>query len=102
MRANKVGVGDLKKAIFLDRDGVLNHVKLKNGKPHPPANLDELVIPEDVPGALSLLKSQGYLLVGATNQPDVARGITTKATVEIMHAKLMNVLPLDEIRVCYH
>lgn len=102
MRANKMGVCYLKKAIFLDRDGVLNHVKLKQGKPYPPNNLHELTIPEDVPNALSLLKSEGYLLIGATNQPDVARGVTTRSIVEAIHDVLMAVLPLDEIRVCYH
>ncbi len=97
-----MGVCYLKKAIFLDRDGVLNQVILKNGKPYSPANLHELSIPEDVPHALAILKSQGYLLIGATNQPDVARGITTQDAVNSIHEKLMTVLPLDEIRVCYH
>lgn len=97
-----MGVRGLKKAIFLDRDGVLNQVKLRDGKPYPPANLQELIIPEDVPDALTLLKSQDYLLVGATNQPDVARGITSRDIVQAIHTQLMALLPLDEIRVCYH
>ncbi len=91
-----------KKAIFLDRDGVLNHVVLKKGKPHPPSSVEELTIPNDVQKALQALKSAGFLLMGATNQPDVARGITEKAVVEAINAKLMSTLPLDEIRVCYH
>lgn len=92
----------MKKAIFLDRDGVLNKVVIKHGKPYPPANLQELIIPDDVPQALLRLKQAGYLLIGATNQPDVARGTTLKETVEAINAKLMSELPLNEIRVCYH
>lgn len=99
-----MGIGTLMKrrAIFLDRDGVLNKSIIKNGKPYPPANLAEFSIPDDVKPALMTLKSAGFLLIGATNQPDVARGTTPKSLVEAINAELMNELPLDEIRVCYH
>jgi D-glycero-D-manno-heptose 1,7-bisphosphate phosphatase len=99
-----MGVSDLVKqrAIFLDRDGVLNAAIVKNGKPYPPQTIDELIIPPDVPVALSLLRESGFLLIGATNQPDVARGTTQKTLVEMMNSQLMAKLPLDEIRVCFH
>ena len=45
-----------RKAVFLDRDGVLNRVIVKNGKPYPPSNVDELEIPEDVPRALEVFR----------------------------------------------
>ena len=90
------------KAIFLDRDGVLNDAIIRHGKPYPPASLAEVVIAADVLPALTLLKSLGYLLIGATNQPDVARGTTEKSLVQAINGKLLHELPLDEIRVCYH
>jgi D-glycero-D-manno-heptose 1,7-bisphosphate phosphatase len=90
------------RAVFLDRDGVLNRAIVKDGKPHPPANLEELEIPEDVPQALRALKEAGFLLVGATNQPDVSRGTQKRETVEAIHAALIKALPLEEIFVCYH
>jgi len=90
------------KAIFLDRDGVLNRAIIKNGKPYPPATLDELEIIEDVPEALAILKDLGFMLIGATNQPDVARGKTTKEFVETVNAFLLKELPLHDIKVCYH
>lgn len=90
------------RAIFLDRDGVLNQAIIKAGKPYPPANLDELVIPDEVPIVLNSLKKAGFLLIGATNQPDVARGTTQKAIVEAINAQLLAVLPLEDILVCYH
>ena len=43
-------------AVFLDRDGVLNRVIVRNGKPLAPATLAELEIPADVPAALERLK----------------------------------------------
>lgn len=91
-----------RKAIFFDRDGVLNEAIIKNGKPFAPLSLAELRIPDEVAPALKVLKKAGFLLIGATNQPDVARGATTRANIEAINAKLMAELPLDEIRVCYH
>lgn len=90
------------RAVFLDRDGVLNQAIVRDGKPYPPASLAELSIADDVLPALQQLKAAGYLLLGATNQPDVVRGKTARETVEAMNAHLMQVLPLDEMRVCYH
>ena len=89
-------------AVFLDRDGVLNRVILKDGMPLAPATLDELEIPPDVPAALERLKRAGFALIVVTNQPDVARGTQTRAMVETLNAALAAKLPLDEIRVCYH
>lgn len=91
-----------KRAVFLDRDGVLNHAIVKEGKPYPPKSLAELTIPSDVQEALNSLKSAGFLLIGATNQPDVSRGTTLKTTIEAINDKLLKTLPLQEIRVCYH
>ncbi len=90
------------KAIFLDRDGVLNEPIIKNGKPYPPGTLSDLQISEQVLPALQNLKAQGYLLIGATNQPDVARGTTQRSLVEAINQRLICDLPLNEIRVCYH
>lgn len=97
-----MGICGVNKAIFLDRDGVLNAAVVRDGKPYPPASLAELVIPDDVLAALQDFQSQGFLLIGVTNQPDVARGTTSRATVEEINAELLRVLPLLEIRVCYH
>jgi D-glycero-D-manno-heptose 1,7-bisphosphate phosphatase len=91
-----------RKAVFLDRDGVLNYAMYRDGKAYPPASLAELSIPADAALALTRLKENGYLLIGATNQPDVARGSTTKAIVEQINQRLMQALPLDAIKTCYH
>jgi D-glycero-D-manno-heptose 1,7-bisphosphate phosphatase len=89
-----------RRAAFLDRDGVLNRAAVRDGKP--PASLAELEILPDVPDALHALKAAGFLLIGATNQPDVARGIQRRDVVEAINAKLCATLPLDDLLVCYH
>jgi len=90
------------RAVFLDRDGVINRALVRDGKPYPPATLAELEVLPGVADALASLKAAGLRLIVVTNQPDVARGTQQLAVVEAMHAALLAELPLDEIRVCTH
>jgi D-glycero-D-manno-heptose 1,7-bisphosphate phosphatase len=89
-------------AVFLDRDGVLNRTMVRAGVPHPPASAAEVDVLEGVPEALALLVRHGLLLIGATNQPDVARGAQTRAAVERINQRLLEQLPLAAIYTCYH
>ena len=100
-----MGIGPVtakRRAVFLDRDGVLNRALILNGKPYPPANLSEMEINPDAFIALPTLKALGFLLFVVTNQPDVGRGSQSKAAVEEMHRALLSELPLDDFFVCYH
>jgi D-glycero-D-manno-heptose 1,7-bisphosphate phosphatase len=89
-------------AVFLDRDGVINRALVRGGKPYPPGSVEELEILPGVPDALRRLAAAGYDLVVVTNQPDIARGSTTRALVDAINARMRQVLPLDEIRMCPH
>jgi D-glycero-D-manno-heptose 1,7-bisphosphate phosphatase len=92
----------LARADFLDRDGVINRALEKEHKPYPPTCLEEFEILPEVPAALARLKAAGYVLVVATNQPDVGRGTLARAVVEEIHAHLQAQLPIDRVEVCYH
>ena len=91
-----------RRAVFLDRDGVLNRAIVRDGKPYPPASLGELEIVEDAAGSLRRLKNLGFLLLVVTNQPDVARGTQTLDTIHAMHAAMRESLPLDDFLICPH
>ena len=90
------------RAVFLDRDGVINEVRVIDGKPYPPLSVDEFTIFPGVEEACRKLKAAGFLLVVATNQPDVGRGTLKRAVVEAIHKHMSRVLPLDRVEVCYH
>lgn len=94
--------GAVSRAVFLDRDGVINRPVIRDGKPFPPSSAAELEILPDAPAALSRLRNAGFRLVVVTNQPDVARGTRSREEVERIHAALKSRLPLDGIRTCYH
>jgi D-glycero-D-manno-heptose 1,7-bisphosphate phosphatase len=90
------------KAVFLDRDGVINRAVVRDGKPHPPDSTEELEVLAGVSDALLKLRAAGFRLIVVTNQPDVARGTQTREAVEAMHARLTAELAVDEVIACYH
>jgi D-glycero-D-manno-heptose 1,7-bisphosphate phosphatase len=92
----------VRRAVFLDRDGVLNKAIVRNGKPYPPRNLSELIIADGAHASLEALKREEFLLVVVTNQPDIARGHINRADVDKINAQLVNLLPLDAVEVCAH
>lgn len=92
----------LRPAVFLDRDGTLNVQVVRDGKPYPPRALEDFRLFPGVPAACSRLAAAGYVLVVATNQPDVGRGTQPQAAVEAMHTQLRRWIPeLAAIEVCY-
>jgi D-glycero-D-manno-heptose 1,7-bisphosphate phosphatase len=62
------------RAVFLDRDSVLNEVTVRDGKSHSPDSLADLVIVPDAADALALLRRQGFRLIMVTNQPNMPEG----------------------------
>lgn len=90
------------RAVFLDRDGVINRALTRENKPYPPTRLEEFEILPGVAEACEQLKAAGFLLIVATNQPDVGRGTLPVEVVDALHDHLRRVLPIDRIEVCYH
>ena len=92
----------MNKAVFLDRDGVLNHTIFRDGKPRAPYKLEDFKLFSDVEESTKLLKQNGYMLIVVTNQPDVARGWVSKTKVEEINTELARLIAIDDIKVCYH
>ncbi len=90
------------KAVFLDRDGVINVCRVIDGKPYPPTGPDTFEFIEHAKEACQRLMSAGFLLFVATNQPDIGRGKQTLEAVESMHDLVRAELPVEKIYVCTH
>ena len=81
---------------------MINASVVRDGKPYPPASLEELKILPGADEAIRLLHEAGFVIVVVTNQPDVATGIQTIEVVEAIHSSLRNELMIDHVKVCYH
>ncbi len=92
----------MRRAVFVDRDGVLNAAVVKGGRPYPPASAADLSFLPGVRERLAELKQLDMLVVCVTNQPDVARRSVTRASVEEINERVKTELPLDDLLVCYH
>lgn len=92
-----------RRAVFLDRDGVLNRPVVRERRPYAPSSLADFELYDDAAQGCVALKAENFLLIVVTNQPDVGRGDLQPAIVQAMHRKLLADLPaIDRIEVCFH
>ncbi|WP_020592369.1 HAD-IIIA family hydrolase [Kiloniella laminariae] len=90
------------KGLFLDRDGVLNYSLIREGKPFAPRFLCDFKLYEELKWDLFQLSDQGIKIIVVTNQPDLSTGKQTPEILSIMHEKLLDTFPIDEILTCPH
>lgn len=94
--------GNLKRAVFLDRDGVINKSLILEGRPYSPRIIDHLKILAGVKDAVSMLHEHGFITVVVTNQPDIARGYLTIEMVSLMHSEISRATGLQNFYSCFH
>lgn len=91
------------KAVFLDRDGVINKVMYHDEKGvYSAINLKELRFLPRVGKAVSILKKYGYKIIVISNQPGVAYGYIRKPDLEAINRKILKYLKVDAIYNCIH
>jgi len=92
----------VKQGIFIERDGILNQVRVDRQHQVSPLTLEEFHVNQAMGPLLSKLKAGGLVLVATTNQPGLSRGYQSRRELERMHDLLHRTLPLDDILVCPH
>jgi D-glycero-D-manno-heptose 1,7-bisphosphate phosphatase len=92
----------MRRAVFLDRDGVINRAVIREGKPYPPANLQELEILPGVLDALNSLHKDGWMLIVVTNQPDLSTGKIDPEQFRLIQECCFSELNIDDIKFCPH
>ena len=92
----------LNRAVFLDRDGVINRAIVINQKPYAPINLNKLKILPGVKKAITELHKSGWFIIVMTNQPDVVRGKAKLADIELINRYLQKQLSINALYTCYH
>lgn len=96
------GGAPVRRAVFLDRDGVVNRSVVRDGRPYPPATLAEFEFLPGVPEAVADLRAAGFAVAVVTNQPDLATGKADPIAVEAMHELVRRTLGVDGIWMCRH
>lgn len=99
----------MKRAVFIDRDGVLNRMVYEptHGLLDSPRRPEQV---QAIPGAgtfLREIRSSGYFAVVVTNQPGLAKGTLTESELESVNTELARKLAeesgaWDALRFCPH
>lgn len=92
----------MRKAVFLDRDGVLNQSMLIEGVPKPPISIEDVEILPGVVEAIQVLKKYQFVPVVVTNQPDVARGDATQSQVKAINTYIGSLTNIKHFYTCFH
>jgi D-glycero-D-manno-heptose 1,7-bisphosphate phosphatase len=92
----------MKRAVFLDRDGVINEAVIKLGLPTSPIRIDEIRILAGVKKAIEMLQVAEYEIVVVTNQPDVSRGKVQLEKILEMNNFLAKSLGIEQFFTCFH
>ena len=92
----------MRRAIFLDRDGVVVVPEFRDGRSYAPRSLETFRLYDDAPASIQSLKDAGFIVIVVTNQPDVGEGLIDLEVIEAMHKRLSELVLIDDIEVCYH
>jgi len=92
------------KAVFLDRDGIINHVVYHKGinKPSSPWNIKEFRLIKGIEKPLEEISKMGFLIFIVSNQPDISRGNIKKGVNDEINRKILGKFPIKEIKICPH
>src|SRR6266404_6605672 len=94
--------GSMKLGVFIERDGVLNMVRVERQHQVCPLTLEEMHVNAAAVPFIAKLKAAGLVLIATTNQPGLSRGYQNRREMDRMHDQLRRKLPLDDIMVCPH
>ena len=92
----------MNKAVFLDRDGVINKTIIIDGKSYAPRLLKDFKIFPKVKSDVKKLKNNGFKVFVITNQPDIGNKLLKKKTLNEMHSLLKTKVSIDKIYYCPH
>jgi len=92
----------MKAAVFIERDGVLNEVRVERQQPVSPLTLGDFHVNQQAIPLLQKLKAAGLLLIATTNQPGLSRGYQSRRELDRIHELLRATFALDDILVCPH
>lgn len=92
----------MNKAIFFDRDGVLNELVKRDGGFYSPQSFDQFIVLGAANNVINKLRERGFLCIVVSNQPDISRGYLNNTELNRMTKVLFDDLKLDDVFYCTH
>ncbi len=99
----------MSRAVFLDRDGVINEPvpDARSGRPESPYRPEDVRLAEGAVDALRMLHEGGFVLIVVSNQPAAAKGTVSMDQLRAVHGRVVELLAahgveLDDWRYCFH
>lgn len=90
------------KNIFLDRDGIINNVVIRNSKVESPRNFNEFSVKDDFRVFYDQVAHRDVNLFVVSNQPDISRGLMSQNELNLITDKLKEEFDFKEILYCLH
>lgn len=90
------------KAVFFDRDGVLNHLVQRDGSYYSPKKFEDFRIVNEAKEVVNRVQAMGFLAIVISNQPDISRGKLKQSELDKMTDLLFKKLNVDDIFYCTH
>lgn len=97
-----MGVHSLTRAVFFDRDGVLNEAAVRGGTPRSPSSLADLRIVPGARSSVAAVRDAGYMTIIITNQPNIARGVQGRGVVDSLNTAVASAVGADVVYTCAH
>ena len=91
-----------RKAVFFDRDGVLNQLVERDGSFYSPQSFKDFKIYQESIDIVNQVQKLGFLAIVISNQPDIARGKLAQSTLDQMTQTLFNYIKVDDVFYCTH
>jgi D-glycero-D-manno-heptose 1,7-bisphosphate phosphatase len=109
MGKHKIKLSPTRRAVFLDRDGVLDALvfNAERNEYEPPHSPEELTIFPGVISSLKRLQAEGYILFLISNQPDYALGKAKLSALKLVHSEFSKLMEREGVHFkryyyCYH
>ena len=90
------------KAVFFDRDGVINHLVKRDRSYYSPQKFEDFKIVNDAKEVVNHVHEMGYLAIIISNQPDISRGKLAQSELDKMTDMLFKELNIDDVFYCIH
>jgi D-glycero-D-manno-heptose 1,7-bisphosphate phosphatase len=92
----------MKVGVFIERDGVLNKVRVEGQRQVTPLTAIEFEVNPEAVSLVKKLRAAGLVVIATSNQPGLSHGHLSRRELDRMNESLQRAMPLNDILICPH